>query len=77
MSLDLVSAVLAGVPLGAALVYGGIRWVISPFEQKLETHIAEDLVIHEAVQGSLVRLEEAALRQNDKLDRLVERLIER
>ena len=77
MSIDLVSAVLAGVPLGAALAYGGIRWVLAPVENKLNAHIAEDKVIHEAVSASLVRLEDAAVRQNDKLDRLVERLIER
>ena len=77
MSLDLVSTVLAGIPIGAALIYGGIRWVLSPFEKRLDTHVAEDQVIHATMSGSLLRLEDAAVRQNDKLDRLVERLIER
>ena len=66
--MDWTTILLAGGPIAASVALWAAR-----LEGKLNTHIAEDKIVHEMVATQLDKLDKKTDRMDEKLDRLVSR----
>ena len=66
--MDWTTILFAGGPVAASIALWAAR-----LEGKLNTHIAEDKIVHEMVASQLDKLDKKTDRMDEKLDRLVGR----
>ena len=66
--MDWMTVFLAGAPIAASMALWAAR-----LEGKVNTHIAEDKIVHEMVAAQLDKLDKKTDRMDEKLDRLVGR----